>query len=303
MPPLVRLSARLAAIPPPARAVAWMLLAAGIFSVMMALVRVATEVLHPFQVAFLRSLFGFLFLLPWLARIGIGGLRTARLGMNLLRASIGAVSMLLWFSALSILPLAQAVALSFTAPLFATVLAATLLREGSGPRRLAAAGIGFLGALVILRPGISVISPTALLALASACAFAISVILMKIIVRTDSPDATVMYMTLFLIPLSLPAALWVWQWPDGPTLALVAALGAVATAGHLCFARAMKLADASAILPLDFARLPLTAIIAYFAFGERVDIWTWVGAGIIAASAIYVAHREIVAARRAGTEQ
>ena len=211
--------------------------------------------------------------------------------------------MLLWFSALALLPLAQAVALSFTAPLFATVFAATFLREGSGPRRLTAAGIGFLGTLIILRPGVLVISPAAVLALASACAFAINIILTKIILRTDSPDATVTTMTLFLIPLSLPAAIWVWQWPDGPTLALMAALGAVATSGHLCFARAMKLADASAILPLDFVRLPLTALIAYLAFGEHVDLWTWTGAVIIAVSATYIARREVTAAQQVATKQ
>lgn len=300
---LGRLSAWLAAFPLVARAMAWMLLAVGLFSLTMVLVRLAAGVLHPFQIAFLRAFFGFLILLPWLSRTGISGLRTTKLSLHLIRAGVGTVSVLLWFSALALLPLAQAVALSFTAPLFATVFAATFLREGSGPRRLTAAGIGFLGTLIILRPGVLVISPAAVLALASACAFAINIILTKIILRTDSPDATVTTMTLFLIPLSLPAAIWVWQWPDGPTLALMAALGAVATSGHLCFARAMKLADASAILPLDFVRLPLTALIAYLAFGEHVDLWTWTGAVIIAVSATYIARREVTAAQQVATKQ
>jgi len=300
---LGRLSAWLAAFPLVARAMAWMLLAVGLFSLTMVLVRLAAGVLHPFQIVFLRAFFGFLILLPWLSRTGISGLRTTKLSLHLIRAGVGTVSVLLWFSALALLPLAQAVALSFTAPLFATVFAATFLREGSGPRRLTAAGIGFLGTLIILRPGVLVISPAAVLALASACAFAINIILTKIILRTDSPDATVTNMTLFLIPLSLPAAIWVWQWPDGPTLALMAALGAVATSGHLCFARAMKLADASAILPLDFVRLPLTALIAYLAFGEHVDLWTWTGAVIIAVSATYVARREVTAAQQVATKQ
>ena len=300
---LGRLSAWLAALPLVARAMAWMLLAVGLFSLTMVLVRLATGVLHPFQIAFLRAFFGFLILLPWLSRTGISGLRTTKLSLHLIRAGVGTIGVLLWFSALALLPLAQAVALSFTAPLFATVFAATFLRERSGPRRLTAAGIGFLGTLIILRPGVLVISPAAVLALASACALAINIILTKIIVRTDSPDATVTNMTLFLIPLSLPAAIWVWQWPDGPTLALIAALGAVATSGHLCFARAMKLADASAILPLDFVRLPLTALMAYLAFGEHVDLWTWAGAVIIAVSATYVARREVTAAQQVPTKQ
>ncbi len=293
------LTDRLAAIHPPARGAAWMLLAAALFAVMITLIRHLTDSLHPFQVAFLRNLFGLLFLLPWLASVGIGALRTQRLRLHFLRAGTGVVGMLCWFSALAMMPLGEAVALSFTSPLFASVLAAMVLREAAGPRRWLAICVGFLGALVILRPGVAAFTPAALLVLASACIFAISVVLVKLLLRTDSPNAAVMYMTLFLTPISLPMAALVWQWPDWQTLGIAAALGAVASSAHLCFARALKLADASAVMPLDFARLPLTALIAYFAFGERVDLWIWVGAGIIAASAVYITRHEARAARPA----
>ena len=251
---------RLAAIQPPVRGAAWMLLAAALFAVMITLIRHLTDSLHPFQVVFLRNLFGLLFLLPWLASVGIGALRTQRLRLHFLRAGTGVVGMLCWFSALAMMPLGEAVALSFTSSLFASVLAAMILREAAGPRRWLAICVGFLGVLVILRPGVAPFTaggasgPGLGLHIrhqrgAGEAAFAHGLAQRGGDVHDPVPDA------------DLPAmAALVWQWPDWQTLGIAAALGAVASSAHLCFARALKLADASAVMPLDFARLPLTAL-------------------------------------------
>lgn len=278
--------------------VLYMLGAATIFAVMVGLLRLATEALHPFQAVFFRNAFGLAFMLPWLMHTGFHGLQTGQLRWHLLRACTGLLAMLGWFYAVALMPLAEAVSLSFSAPLFATVGAALILRERVRVRRWSATAIGFAGVLVIMRPGVEAISPIALVVLAAAAAAAASALLIKRLSRTESPAAIVTYMGLFLTPLSLVAAVPVWQWPSLPVLALMVAVAACGTGGHMLFARAMRHAEASALMPIDYLRLPLVAAIGFFAFGEMMDAWSWAGALVVVASAIYIARREAVVARR-----
>ncbi|MSO71519.1 MAG: DMT family transporter [Alphaproteobacteria bacterium] len=271
--------------------------AAAGFAVMVALIRHLTETLHPFQVVFFRNLFGLACMLPWLAGAGLGALRTRRLGLYLTRGAVSLASMLAWFSGLALLPLDHAVALSFTAPLFTTMLAAGFLKEAVSTSRWAATGIGFCGALLVIKPGFAGgsplgVAPATLLVLVSAVLTAIAIIVIKSLVRTEKPNAVVAYMTLVLAPLSLPFALPVWTWPDAEGWAVAVAIGGLATFAHLCFARALAAADASFVMAFDYARLPIAALIAFYAFGETPDLLTFVGGAVIAGAALSLARRE-----------
>jgi len=281
-----------AGVPAPVRGVLWMAMAATAFAVMINVVRYLTQSFDPLQVVFFRNLFGLLAMLPWLARQGFGALQTRRLGLHVLRAVIGVVAMVGWFTTLSLMPLAEATALSFTAPMFTGVLAVVLLGEAMRIRRWTATVIGLLGALIILRPGIEAVQPVALLAIATAAIWAASTVLIKVMARTESAGAIVTYLNLFSLPLALIPALVVWVAPTLEQLAWCALLGLAGSTAHVCMARALACADATLVMPLDYIRLPAVALIAYLAFGEVPDIWTWLGAAVIAASGIYITLRE-----------
>ncbi len=274
-----------------------MTLAALGFSIMNILIRYAAVELHPIQIAFFRNFFALLFVLPWLFRHGFAGLKTKRPGLHIWRSVVGLSAMFCWFTSITILPLAEAVALNFTVPLFATAGAFLILHEAVGVRRWSATIAGFIGVVVIMRPGFVEITPAMAMPVIAAVFMAGSVLLVKTLSRTEDTVAMVLIMNLIMTPLSLVPALFVWEWPSWPVLGYLLLIGLVATIAHLALTKSYTLADASAVIPFDYARLPFVAVLAYFAFGELPDLWTWVGAGIIAASAIYIAQREAKLAR------
>jgi drug/metabolite transporter (DMT)-like permease len=277
-----------------------MTLAAAGFAAMNVVIRAMNQELHPFQVAFLRCATGCAFMLPWLARTGFGGLRTASHKLYLTRAFVGYASMLCWFTALASLPIAEATALSFTSPLFATAAAALLLGEVVRQRRWIATIVGFCGAMIVLRPGLDAVSFAHVLVLASAALGGWNSITVKQLTRTDNPNAIILYMTLYLVPMSAIPASFVWQWPSMHAWMLTFLLGLFATLAHQSFTRALAVCDASYVLPFDFTRLPMVALLAYLAFGEVPDLWTWVGGAVIVGATVYIARREaqIAAAER-----
>jgi drug/metabolite transporter (DMT)-like permease len=291
------LVAHFSSVPAPVRGAFYMVVAAFGFTLMNMFIRIAAVEMHPFQIAFFRNFFALIFMLPWLANAGLAGLRTQRLGTHILRSMIGITAMLSWFSAVVLLPLGEAVALNFTVPMFATAGAALILRETVGVRRWGATVVGFLGVLIVLRPGFAEITPAMALPVVAALFMAGSVLLVKSLSRTENPAAIVFYLNLFLTPLSLGPALFVWQWPSWPILAALAALGGFALFSHLFLTRAFSLAEASAIIPFDYARLPFIVIMAYLAFGEVPSVWIWPGSAVIASAAIYIARREAKVAR------
>ncbi|MFQ5786151.1 MAG: DMT family transporter [Alphaproteobacteria bacterium] len=276
----------------PVRAALWMVGSCACFTVLTALIRYLSATIDPLEIVFFRNLFGMAVMLPWLFHRGLGALTTTRLPLHALRALVGLVAMIAWFTAVSRMNLADAVALSFTSPLFATVAAIFLLSEVVRLRRWLAIGAGFLGAMIILRPGFAEIPPAALLVLLSSMAMGFAVSLVKILTRHDASEPIVFYMVLFLTPASLVPALFVWQTPTLDELGLLVALGGMATLGHLCLVRAFASADATAVLPFDFVRLPLIALAGYLVFDETLDVWTGLGAAIILSSSVYIAHRE-----------
>ena len=284
----------------PLKGALYMTAAAFFFSIMNYLVRLAGQELNPIEVAFFRNLFALLFMMPWLLRVGRSGLATRRLGGHVWRALFGMGAMFCWFYSVTLMPLAEAVSLNFTVPLFATAGAALVLGEVVRARRWTATVVGFLGVLVILRPGFTDVTWVTGLPIVAAAFMACATLFVKSLSETESPNTIVLYMNLLLTPLSLVPAVFVWQWPSTTTLSYMALLGLLAAAAHIALTRAYAVADASAVLPLDYTRLPFVAAIAFLAFGEVPDLWTWVGAGIIAGSALYIAHREMRITRSQG---
>ncbi len=264
------------------------------FAVLTGLIRHLSATLDPLEIVFFRNLFGLIVMLPWLMRVGVGALSTRRPWLHALRAAFALVAMISWFTAISHVNLADAVALSFTSPMFTTIAAVIVLREVVRARRWGAVIVGFAGAMIILRPGFHEIAPESLLVLLAASMMAVGMTMIKILSRTDSTGAIVFYMVLVLTPASLVPALFVWRTPTPEELVWLLALGGAATLGHLCLTRAFSVAEATQVVPFDFIRLPLIALIGYFFFGEAIDAWTGVGAAIIVGSSVYIAHREAV---------
>lgn len=269
-----------------------MILATALLSTMHAMVRYLSAELHPFEIAFFRNLFGFVAVLPLLIRAGWSGLSSRHPGLQCARGLLGVTAMLAWFYGLSVVPIAQATALSFTSVIFASLGAGLILGERMRLRRWTAVLLGFVGVLAILRPGFQGLQIGTLIVMTASVAWGLAMVVVKRLSRTDSVVSIVAWMAITLTVLSFFPALLVWVWPTTKQLLWLGILGALATLGHLAMTKALKLADATAVLPLDFTRLIWAAVIGYLAFAEIPDAWTWLGGGIIATSATYIIYRE-----------
>jgi drug/metabolite transporter (DMT)-like permease len=196
--------------------------------------------------------------------------------------------MLAWFYALSAIPIGEVTAISFLAPVFGTLGAIFLLGEKVRLRRWTAILVGFLGAMIILRPG-------------NAVSVGIVAIMIKQLTAGDDPDKIVFLTNLMLTPLSLLPALAVWTWPSPDALLPVLGLGVTAVLGHVALVRGYAATDASLAMTFEFSRLPFAVAIGYLAFGETIDGWTWVGAAVIFAASVYIVRREAQLARQRRT--
>ncbi|HEX6144390.1 MAG TPA: DMT family transporter [Geminicoccaceae bacterium] len=277
---------------PAVRAALLMLVGATCVSVMNVTIRLIVEEVHPFQAAFFRNLFGLIVLLPFLGRHWIQPFRTRMRGRLALSGLGHLVAMLAYFTAIAHMPLADVTALSFTKPLFATVGAALILGEVVRARRWAAVAAGFAGVLIVLQPGAATVSPYAGLVLLSTLSIAAVTLMIKRLTATDGAVTIVLYQSLFLSLYSLPLCLLHWQMPDGETWLLMGLTGIVGTGSWIAFTRAFALVDASSVMPFEFARLPLTALLAWLLFAEVPTVWTWVGGAVIFASTAYITRRE-----------
>ncbi|EJP77268.1 hypothetical protein A1OC_02078 [Stenotrophomonas maltophilia Ab55555] len=285
----------------PMRAALLMLGSTMAFGLMAVAIRYATRYVPTQEVAFFRNAFGLLALLPMLLRPGHAPLKTQQLPRYFVRSAIGLGSMLCAFWALGHLPLAQAVSLSYSTPLFVTIAAVLWLGETVRIRRWAAVVVGFIGVLVIVRPGIAGFTAGSLVAVAAAVLSSLVAIQIKQLTRVDSADTVVLYTYVFWVPLSLVPALFVWVWPSGMAWLWLLATGVLGTVGQLLWTRALRLGEVSALTPISFLQLPLVTLLGWLLFNESVDRWTLIGAGIILAANAYIAHREAVLSRRAAS--
>ncbi len=281
----------------PLRAIVMMVASACCFGAMAVVVRLLSAHLHAFEIAFFRSFFSALFALLLLRGRGVQTLRTNRLGFYVLRCAIGTLSMLSAFWAIAHLPLAQAIALSYSSPLFVTIGAVLFLGEVVRLRRWSAVIAGFVGVLVIMRPGTDGFTAASLVALFSAAMTGTVTISIKYLSRSDPADTIVLLTTLLWVPLSLPAAVLVWQWPAADLWPWLILSGALGTGGQYCWTHALKIADASTLAPFSYLQLVIVTLLAWLVFGESLTVHTAMGAAIVIGASLYIARREARLAR------
>lgn len=271
----------------------WMILGTTCFAGMAIFIRLLAGKQNAIDIAFWRSVMGTLFLLPFMLRGMRQGLfRTKKLPLLGARAIFTYLAMTAYFFALAEINIVDAVALNATIPLFTVLLATFFLPEQVGWRRWVATIVGFGGAMVILRPGFTDVGAPAMLAIGSAVFYAAAGIVVKILARTEPASRVVFYMNLLLILIAAGPAAYRWNIPtldEWPYLFGIAVFGTLA---HVCITRAFMAADASFCAPFDFWRLFLVAIAGWLLFDDPGSLWTWVGASIIFASAIYITRRE-----------
>ena len=251
-----------------------------------------TSDLHPFVIAFWRNLFALLPFLPWIARNGLRSMYTNRIGFHFLRALANAASMIFWFSALGLMALADATALSMVGPLFAMMFAGLFLREQIEGQRWWALALGMAGALVIVRPGFEAVGLGAILVLLRGVAQGINKVMAKSLTRTEDTGVIVAYLLILATPITLVPALFVWQWPRIPNLVVLVGMGAVGAIANICMIRAYAIVDVSMVEPVTFTRLIWAALLGYLIFTEFPDYWTWIGGAMIVAATSYISHRE-----------
>ena len=244
--------------------------------------REAMRAVNLFEIMELRCLLGLVILSPliWLHG-GPAVLRTSRLPQHIARNLIHYVAQLCWFFALTLIPLGQVVAIEFTMPIWTALLAASFLGERITLFKLAAVVLGLLGVLVIVRPDTGALNPGQLMALAAAFGFGISITLVKSLTRTEATVSIIFWMLVVQFAAGLLPTLYVWTWPAASSWVWIAVIAVCGTFSHFCMARAMLYADATIVVPMDFLRVPLTAIAGWLIYAERLDALTLLGAALI----------------------
>ena len=283
----------------------WMLASALGFTVMTTLIKFLGDDYPASLQTFYRQLAGFLILLPVIFRRRGAAFATTRPGILIFRSTAGTVGMILSFYAFQKMPLADANALSFTRTLWLVPLAAFVVREKVGPLRIGAALAGFVGVLIMVRPGAGghfALGVPALAMLASSFLFALTITGMKVMTRDHAPTVLLVWSATLGLVLAIPGAFIAWRWPALGDLGLLAVMGVMGTVTQACYIRGMAVGDAAAMAPIDYIRLVFTTAAGFFLFHELPGIWTVAGASVVVASTLFITWREQVAARAAAAE-
>lgn len=259
--------------------------------------KVLTETLHPVQIVWARYL-GLLAGAAVLLGIhGLSLLKTERPLMQVLRGSVGVLSAMCFVFAITYVPLADAVAVAFVAPFMVTIMGALILREPVGIRRWIAVTIGFLGALIVIRPGLGVVHPAAGLVVVAAALFAVRQIVSRWLSDSDRTATTVAYTAIAGGGIMTVPLLFVWKTPETTTeIALLVGVAVCAALGETLVIKALEVAQAVILAPLQYTMLVWGIVYGYLIFNDLPDIWTTVGALIIMATGLYTLHRERVVA-------
>jgi len=244
--------------------------------------REASKYMHVFQIMELRSLLGIVLFLPMIARAGgIRAMRTQRFGLHISRNAVHYAAQFLWILAITMIPIAEVVAIEFTGPVWVALLAVAFLGEKMTAARVAAVILGVLGVVIIVRPGLDHVEVGQVIALLAAIGFAGSIILVKSLTRTESVVSIIFWMLIIQSAIGVIPAAMRWQaMPPAawPWLVVIAVCG---TYSNFCLTHALRHADATVVVPLDFLRVPLSALAAWLVFSERFDIYTVLGAAVI----------------------
>ncbi len=270
----------------------WMGGAVLSFSVMAIGARELLARMGVFEILFLRSVVSLAMVLAVLPRYGLGALRTERIGMHTLRNVCHFGGQYAWVYAIGALPLATVFAIEFTMPVWTAVLATLLIGERMNRGRVTMLVLGLAGIAIILRPGLAIVDPAALVMLLGSLAYALTMIATKRLSVSDSPLVVLFWMSLIQLPLGLVPALPAWVWPRLADLPWIVFVGVAGFTAHYCLTRAFRLADATVVVPIDFLRLPLIALVGALAYGEAIDPLVMVGAAVIFAGTYYSLRRE-----------
>ena len=234
-----------------------------------------------FEILLFRSLIGLVMVSMLLAKSGWGQISVRRFGLNLVRNVAHFGGQFGWFYGISMIPLAEVFAIEFTTPMWTAIMAALLLGERMTRARLLAIGLGIAGVLIILRPGLEVIHPAALAVLGAAACYALTFVLTRKLARTESALAILFYMTVIQLPLALVPAMAHWVTPAPGLWLWLLVVGATGLSAHYCHTRALRLADATAMAPMEFLRLPLIAVAGLLLYGEALDWLVFAGAAVM----------------------
>jgi len=290
---MIALFERVRRLPGNARGCLWALAATLAFGLMETTIKYLGASMHPMQIVFFRCFFSFLAIAPVILLTGgLARVATKRIGAHVARTMLGCAAMATGFYAIANMPLADAVALGYVRPLFLVPLAVLYLGEAARWRRWTATLVGFAGVLVMVQPGDGAFNPVALIALVSGFLVACISIALKKLSETESAETTVFWFATFSSVLSLGPALLFWRWPTAAEWPVLAALGTLGAIAQYFIMRAYRIAEATAVDPMDYGRLLMAAAIGVLFFGEVLQLHTVVGAAIIAASTFYIARRE-----------
>ena len=256
-------------------------------------IKLAQEELNVFTTGFLRFFFGFLIIIPYILKTKFKVFNTSNLKIHILRSALNLPAMLLGFAALAILPLEKITAIHFVVPLMVTILAVIFLKEKIYLYRSLALIIGFLGVLIILRPGIVDISIGIYMALTSSLIWSVVIILTKKVSKYDSAITILSHQYLYMSLFSFPLVIYFWDQPNLKIIIFILCAAMSGTILHIALNHAYKLVDVSMTQPYSFLGLVVSSVIGYFVFSDKPDLYTWLGASVIFCGVILISYREL----------
>lgn len=277
---------------PNVRGAIWILVHVAVITVMVVFVKLVGRDVPTIELVFFRAAVGLLVILPFVLRAGRAAVATKHLDMHVLRALLTFASMMAFYFTFARLPLADATAMIFTMPLFLIVLAALFLGERVRLRRTMATITGFLGVLIVLRPGAVALDPVMLAALTIGLMDAAVAVVVKKLAGTERPVTIIFYLSVFILAFAAVPTAFYWRNPTWLELGLLASIGALTTFAQVFSILAWRIGETTAVAPFIYAQLILAALVGYFLFAEVPDVWTGAGAAVIAASTFYIMRRE-----------
>ncbi|MEK9692888.1 MAG: DMT family transporter [Rhodospirillaceae bacterium] len=285
--------------PPAVQAAFWMLLIGTLVTLTLVFARELSGEIHVFEIVLFRSIFGLLFMLPWMMRQGLAAMRIEQCyGLVTLRSALAFFGSAAFFYAATLMPLADVTSIVFLRPIIAAIAAIVFLNEVVKMRRWSAIIAGLIGALVIVRPGFAEINIGVAFALVTVFTLTWNTINLKFLTRQESSDALAIWHMVLMVPLGAAACIFVWTTPTLEHLFWMFLIGVCEMTSQRCMSRGYKAADTTVIMAFTFLRLPVAALLGFALFDEVPEIWVWLGAGIIAASSLYIARRESVVAKQ-----
>lgn len=268
-------------VTPALKAALWMVGAMVSFTLMAIAGRELSTQYGTFEILFFRSLIGLIILIAIMSRYGFHHIRPRRFGLHATRNIVHLFGQAGWFYGLGFIPLASVFAIEFTTPIWTAIAAMLLLDEKLTKPRALAIALGFAGILLILRPGIEIIEPAAFAVLGAAICYALTHIFTKKLIPDNSILTIIFYMSIIQLPLAMGLAAFDWVTPDWASMPYFFIVGVTALTAHLSLTKALQMADATVVIPMDFMRLPLIALVGYLLYNEVIEPWLFAGAGLI----------------------